>query len=293
MEDSCPRIAGRKGRKRVPAQKRPALVSGLVLLAVLLSSGPAPASDRQANHSGAIGVVEKLGQAVPGDIVCLDDAGKELKLGALLDRPVILSLVYYSCEHICPQVLAGLGQLVSGLALKAGRDYRLITFSFDGADTPADAAVARKNYTRPLGEDFPPEGWAFLTAAGPEIDRLIGALGFSCQKEEHGFTHPAILAILAPGGKISRYVHVSKYNYGVGYPVVFSVVEMTAALRAAERGLITAGPGAPLLFCFPHEPEGQAGFFRLTRIAGAITLVGLAVLFVVLAFHRRSLREES
>ncbi len=214
-----------------------------------------------------------------------------VRLADLLDRPAILSLAYYSCEHICPQVLVGLGQLVSGLDLEPGKDYRLITWSFDEGDTPAEAAAARKNYTLPLGPGFPEGGWAFLAASAAETAKLTEALGFSFKKDEHGFIHPVILVILTPGGRISRYVRISKFNYGVAYPVVLSTYETAESLRAAGRGMIDAGPGGPLLFCFPHEPPGQGRYYSLMTVLGSVTLLGLAALFVYLASGRRRLRE--
>src|SRR5512135_3189581 len=71
------------------------------VLALLLSA---------AALAGPPGVVERPGGSVPGNIRCVNDQGEAIALGTLLDRPVVLSLVYYSCEHVCPQVLAGLSR---------------------------------------------------------------------------------------------------------------------------------------------------------------------------------------
>lgn len=232
------------------------------------------------------GIVEHAGMAIPADIRCVDDKGAAVNLQALMDRPTILSLVYYTCEHVCPQVLVGLGRLVGELPLEAGMDYRVITLSFDGLDTALDAAKARRNYTKPLSRDFPPGAWMFLTASDDDIGRLTSRLGFSFNKEEHGFVHPAVLVILGPGGVISRYVYPSKYVYGAGYPVTFQAVGIAASLRKAARGEIDAEAPGPVLFCFPHEPPGQARFFGIMRLAGWGTLVALAAFFLYLIAGR-------
>lgn len=142
-----------------------------------------------------------------------------------------------------------------------------------------------------LGRGFPQQAWAFLVATQTDIKKLTTALGFSYKKEEHGFTHPVILAILSPGGRISRYIYVSKYNYGVGYPVAFSRVDIIQSLRAAARGETYRGAASPLLFCFPHQPEGQVGFLRLMQVLGWGTLVSLAFLFIYLVATRRRPKE--
>jgi protein SCO1/2 len=229
---------------------------------------------------------------VPGDARCIDEQGRSVELGARLDRPTILSLVYYNCEHMCPELLVGLGELVQALDLRPGEDYRILTLSFDETDTPAGAAEAKRNYLKPLGPDFPAGAWTFLTASREEIARITEALGFRFVKSGHGFVHPVILAILAPGGRISSYVYPAKFNYGVAYPLAFSRVEIKQALLAAGRGQTTTPPGAGLLFCFPGEPEGQARFFKLLTVVGIATLVVLGGLFVFLATSRRRLPED-
>ena len=232
------------------------------------------------------GIVEHLGQVLPPDIRCLDDKGAEVNLKTLVDRPTILSLVYYSCEHVCPQVLVALGRLAGDLPLAAGMDYRVVTLSFDGLDTPRDAAKARRNYTRPLPKEFPPGAWVFLTASEQNIRKLTSRLGFSFEQEEHGFVHPAVLVILGPGGVISHYVYPSKYAYGASYPVTFSAVGIAASLRKAGLGEIDAGGRGPVLFCFPHEPPGQERYYGLMRLAGWVTLALLAALFLYLIAGR-------
>jgi protein SCO1/2 len=237
--------------------------------------------------AGPAGLVERPGEWVPGNIRCVNDKGDEVPLASLLDRPVVLSLVYYSCEHICPQVLAALSRMAQDLPLDPGVDYRLVTWSFDEKDGPKDAAEAKRNYLRPLPASFPRESWAFLTASAADTRKLTAALGFSFEKAEHGFVHPSILVILGPGGRISRYIHVSDYAYGAPSPPVFQPVEIAAALRDASRGAVANVARAPLLFCFPHRPEGWGGYYGLTALAGGGTLAGLLVLFLYLAAGRR------
>jgi protein SCO1/2 len=262
-----------------------------VLSCAPAATAPAPAAARKTLPPDSIGVSEKLGDSLPGDITCVDERGEEIRLDALLGKPVILCLVYYSCAHICPQVLVGLGRLVPQLDLRAGVDYRLITISFDAADTPAAAASAKQNYLHPLGPDFPGAAWLFATASEENITRLTGALGFRFAKRPHGFIHPSILVILSPGGRIARYIHVTKYNYGEAYPVAFSPVEIKQALLEAWSGRLSPTPPAPLLFCFPMEPSRQSRYFRLMAMSGWITLAGLGALFTTLSIKRRRRKE--
>jgi protein SCO1/2 len=247
-----------------------------ILAALTLASGVFLA----AGATEEPGITGHVGQPIPDDILVLDERGAAVRLANLVDRPAILALVYYSCEHVCPQVLSALGQLASELTLAAGTDYRLIALSFDPADTAEDAATARKNYTKPFARYLPAGSWPFLTASPENIRKLTDALGFRYQADSHGFIHPSVLVILGPGGRIAGYIHVSKTAYGVGYPVTFSPVAIATSLRNAAAGLSEAPSPLPLLFCYPHEPEGQGGFYRLLSTLGVVTLAVMAGLFL-------------
>lgn len=266
------------------------LGAGMAALAVL--SFPSAGNARGGSQASP-GVMERLGGTIPPDVECVNEQGVPFRLRDLIDRPTLLSLVYYRCEHVCPQLLVGLSELVSDLGLVAGRDYRLVTVSFDDGDTPAAAAEAKRNYLLPLGAGFDGGAWTFAMASGPNIARLTSALGFRFVRKEHGFDHPVVLVVLAPGGMISRYFRPRKYNYGEAYPVRFSPLEIKESLEAAGQGRIQAGPPGPLLFCFAGEPPGEVGYFRITRLFGWITLGSLALLFVYLSAVRRRSREES
>ncbi len=277
----------KKRRGRQGAGPLPALIAAMTICVSTAGPAVAPAP---VPHAGALeaanrpGVTEHTGGSIPEDILAVDDRGRSRNLAGLADRPVILALVYYSCEHVCPQALGALGQLAADLPLTPGADYRLVAFSFDAADTPQDAATAKGNYIKPLGPGFPAEAWTFLTASPEMIAKLTDSLGFRFKKDSHGFIHPSVLVILGPGGRISGYVHVSRTAYGVGYPVMFSAVTIGASLGRAASGGSDAADPAPLLFCYPHEPEGQERFYRVLSAAGAGTLAVLGGLFLYLAF---------
>jgi protein SCO1 len=229
------------------------------------------------------GLTEFAGERIPAGIRAVDDRGRTVRLVELIDRPTLLVLVYYTCEHVCPLVLGALGGLASDPALAIGRDYRIVTLSFDAADTAADAATARANYTKPVGRELPDGAWTFLTAPAEDIALLTEVLGFRYVRSSHGFIHPSVLVVLGPGGRISSYLRVSRTAYGVGYPVTFPPGAIAAALRLAAEGASGPQDPAPLLFCYPDEPRAQGRFYGLMTAMGAGTLVLLAGLFVYIS----------
>jgi protein SCO1/2 len=237
-----------------------------------------------------IGIEEKTGQLLPPELVFRDENGAPVKLGSLFGKPAILTLVYYTCEHICPLMLSGLSQALPRLVVTAGKDYRVITVSFDETDTPETARNVRRNYVQAAGSPFPEEGWKFLTGDREAIQRLTQAAGFRFRREVHGFNHPVALIFLSPSGRISRYYQVTKYQYGAEYPITFSSFDLNMALTEAAQGKTVTGLKKALLYCFSHEPPGQSKFFNFIALIGLVTLLAMAAFFVYLQVSSRRYR---
>lgn len=240
--------------------------------------------------TGEVGIEEKVGGFLPPGITFRDEKGKDISLQSLLGKPVILTLVYYTCEHICPLMLSGLSQAIPRLSLSAGKDYRVITVSFDETDTPEIARSIKRNYIKATGTAFPADGWTFLTGDRENIQRLTRSVGFRFRKEIHGFNHPVVLIFLSPDGKISKYFQVTNYQYGAESPINFSSFDLTVSLTEAAQGKAVTGLKRALLYCFAHEPPGQSKFFILISAIGFATLAAMAGFFIYLQVSTRRYR---
>ena len=226
-----------------------------------------------------IGIEEKTGKKVPADLVFYDENGGRVKMGDFYGKPVILTLVYYTCEHICPLMLGALSEALPRLALQAGKDYNVVTVSFDDTDTPEIARDIKKNYINAAGTAFPEKGWKFLTGKGEDIHRLTEAVGFTYRKDVNGFSHPVALIFLAPDGKITKYLYVAKSTFG---SITFSSFDMNMALTEASQGREVTGLRKAVLYCFSHEPPGQSKFFDFMAVVGLVTLAVMVSFFIYL-----------
>jgi protein SCO1/2 len=236
------------------------------------------------------GLTERTGVKVPLDASFRDEDGRAVTMKELLGgKPVVLLLTYYRCSHICPEVLAGITDVLGKMSLAPGKDYSVITLSFDSGDTPADAKALKANYLKPLPASFPAESWKFLTGDEATIRKVLSAAGYGVKREPpHGFDHPEVLIFLSPEGKISSYRYVTKYRYGVSYPVTFSPVDFTAAIRDASSGKVAAAEDMEPLYCFLYEPQNQEIFYRMLKIAGVASLIALSAFFAVLGIAGRT-----
>jgi len=247
---------------------------------------------QQNNLHEKVWVDEKLGQNIPLDLTFYDERGSVLKLSDIINKPTILTLVYYSCEHVCPQMLGALAHVIPKLGLVPGRDYTVITLSFDNNDTPATAYEKKINYIKAINSSVPEDAWKFLTGSSENIRKITEALGFTYIKEIHGFIHPVVLVVLSPDGKITRYIYVSKYHYGVAYPITFTPLDIATALTDASQGKVGTSVIRSILNCFPHEPSGQERFFNLLGIVGIATLILVVSLFIYLLVTTKKNRNE-
>ncbi|MDP2690090.1 MAG: SCO family protein [Deltaproteobacteria bacterium] len=241
-------------------------------LAASIDRGPAGVPP-----AGFVGVIEKLGDTVPGDIQLYNENGEKVLLGSLMDRPTVLTLAYFSCTNVCADIAANTAGVISRTDMTPGVDFSLITLSFDESDTPARALRKKRDYIAATGREFPEDGWRFLTGDAGSISRVASAVGYSFQRDGAGFRHPAAVIVLSPTGRIIRYLYGDRY-----LPFDF---KMAVAEASAER------PGASipraLLFCYTFDPEKGRYGFNFIKVAGLAILLGASVFFIALTVAGR------
>src|SRR5512133_2693386 len=127
----------------------------------------ASASQAAASVSpGEVGVEKKLGQTALLDLMLRDEAGNPVILRSLIDRPTILTLNYFRCGGICSPQLNGLARALSRTNAVPGKDFRVITVSFDESDTAEIAAHKQTSYLREVKRPLNAADWRFLTGDG-------------------------------------------------------------------------------------------------------------------------------
>lgn len=229
-----------------------------------------------------IGLTERLGETARTDARFVAENGDTVVLRDLVDRPTLVSLVYYTCPSICRPLLdevAGMLGKLQAVDMQPGRDYRMLTISFDETDSPDGSTRLKNEYYRSLPNGFPRDAWTFLTADSATIAAFTQSVGFGFQRAERDFAHPTTLVVLSPEAKITRYLTGSEYL----------PLDIKLALIEAREGKIGATIVKFYKFCFSYDPSGEKFVLRTTRIVGLSTLAGVAgiVLFVTAAARRR------
>jgi protein SCO1/2 len=255
------------------------------VLAVLLASTATAASAQPAQERPRVlrdvGYDQRLGEQVPLDLVFRDESGRDVPLRSLFrGRPVVLSLVYYECPMLCTLTLNSLQSALSVLSFDVGREFDVVTVSFEPKDTPALAAAKKKAYLARYRRPGAAEGWHFLTGGEASIRALTGAVGFryAWDSETSQYAHPAGLVVLTPEGRIARYM------YGMEY----APRDLRLALVEASQRQIGNPVDAVLLYCYQYDPmRGRyaASVMRLVRLGGILTVLALGG-FVLVSLRR-------
>ena len=224
---------------------------------------------------------QRLNETLPLELPFKDAAGREVKLGDYFGRkPVILTFVYYECPMLCTEVLNGLESSLRVLNETIGKEFDVVTVSFDPRETPVLALGKKKaylaRYQRPQAEG----GWHFLTGTPASIAALTQAAGFGYVWDEASqqFAHPSGIMVATPAGRLSRYF------FGIDY----SARDLKFALMESAFDRIGSLADQLLLYCYHYDAEeGNYGFvaMRAVRIGGAITLMAL-VGFIFVSLRR-------
>jgi protein SCO1 len=246
--------------------------------------GP-PAGGESAQNSKTIppllqnvGIDQELNHQIPLDLVFRDETGKLVHLGDYFgQKPVILSLVYFTCPQLCPMVENGLLASLKDLRFDVGKQFNVITVSFDPRDTPSVAYAKRAVYLSMYNRPGASQGWHFLTGPEVSIKALTSAVGFhyNYDQETGQFSHATAIMVLTPQGKLSRYF------YGIHYPAG----DMRLALVEASHGKIGSPVDEVLLFCCRYDPlTGKYSLIisRVLFIAALITVICLGGMLLVM-----------
>lgn len=197
------------------------VVLGL-LLTLLMGHAHAAGKPPTANNSSfdpAIMKVEEsryLGQPLGAGVTFLDETGKRFTLGEVLGKPVILVLSYYGCDGSCPTVNQNLASALADVKrFKLGRDYRVLTVSFDRADT-GQTAASFVSKLRSLPAEFQ-QGWRFAvmedpSPQAPEVFAKAVGFSFFWSRIDKMFVHPNVAVFLTPEGRVARYIYGTRMD---------------------------------------------------------------------------------
>jgi protein SCO1/2 len=226
-----------------------------------------------------VGIQQNLNQQIPPDLAFTDDLGRKVQLGDYFgQKPLILNFVYYGCPMLCGEELAGLESALRVLKFDIGKEFEVITISFDPKNTPEIAAKKKEQILRRYKRPGAERGWHFLVGQPGAIAAVTRAAGFQYEYDPktEQFAHSTAILVLTPQGKIAQ------YYYGIEYPPN----DLRLALVEASQNRIGNVVDELLLYCYHYDPEKgkySATVLRVLRLMAVATMLCLgALLFLMI-----------
>lgn len=145
-----------------------------------------------------------LGKPLP-DITLIDSYGNTFHLYSLKGKPIILSPIYTKCQSACPLITDSLKKVIPKLGVP-GRDFWVLSFSFDPSDTVEDLKRFQMEH------QLDGVGWKVVKPVSrEELFRFLDAIDFRFMTTDNGrdFVHPNLVLIVSPD------MRALKFAYGV------------------------------------------------------------------------------
>jgi protein SCO1/2 len=243
-----------------------------------------PPANRMPELLKEIGLDQRLDGQLPLDARFKDETGRDVTLRRYFgNRPVILTLVYYECPMLCTQVLNGVVSALGVMEFSIGKEFDVVTISFDPGETPALAAAKKATYIERYNRAGADRGWHFLTGSAKSIAAVTKSVGFryAYNQEADQYAHASGFMVLTPDARLSRYF------YGIEY----GPRDIRLALIEAGNRKIGSIVDQLFLYCFHYDPKSarySVAIVRLVRGAGVLTVLAMAA--AVLVMRRREKR---
>jgi len=248
---------------------RAATAAAAIALPGLVATGQVNIAPKELE---GIDVLEKLDNSLPLEARFLDDSGRAVTLGQYFTgkKPVLLQIGYNKCPMLCNLVLNGAFDGLKGVDWNPGKEYEVISVSVDPTEAPALAKAKKESYLAEFERPGAGIGVHFLTGDELMSKAVADSVGFQYRRQENGdYSHAAVLILVKPDGKVSRYMYGTK----------FEPKDLRFALLEASEGRIGSTLDKFILWCHMYDPSARGYVLQARRVmslGGAVTLVVLA-----------------
>jgi protein SCO1 len=256
------------------------LTSFLLAFVLLAGFGARYTHAQSARDENEAALIEHLGDTIPLGLTFMNEKGEKVQLKNIIDKPTILTLVYFDCPGLCSPLLDGVSDVIENMGLELGKEYQVLTVSFNYNDTPEKAVAKKSTFLRRHSKDHAKD-WIYLTGDSTNDYALANAVGFKFKKVGNDYIHPGVITILSPQGKITRYL----------YGVQFLPFDVKMALMEAQKGLPRPTINRVLEYCFSYDPEGRKYTLQVTKISATVIIFLAAVLLIFLLIRSNKRKE--
>lgn len=251
--------------------------AGLLLSISAVVAAPDPDFTRFSHDDALAYSQAAIGTPLQG-IELLKSDGSAVSLAAYRGKPLVISMIFSSCHHICPTTTQYLQQVVDKARAALDPDsFQVVSIGFDTVnDSPQRMAQFRTS------TGVTDERWDFLSGDAAGIAKLVRQLGFIYTPSPRGFDHLIQTSIVGADGVIYRQV------YGMSFPTPSLIEPLKELVFGQPQGQSTLDylSNRIRLFCTVYDPATDTYHIDISVFIG--TIVGL---IVSLLFGRALIKE--
>jgi protein SCO1/2 len=257
----------------MPVFIRPILVLSLLacLMPAALAQQPEGDEEKEGYDADAAVAVSQAAIGLSlGDYLLYDRQGKPVNLSEYQGRPLLISMIFTSCHHVCPAITRHLATAVDAARDALGEEsFQVLTVGFD---TPVDTPDAMRVFARKQSIDDP--NWAFLSGSAQVMESLVKNVGFVHYPSPRGFDHINQVTVIDAEGIIYRQV------YGAAFELPWLVEPLKDLVYNRPRPDDHLGTGLlnrVKLFCTVYDPNTGRYRFDYSLFIG----IGVGALIVL------------
>jgi len=230
----------------------------LVCFAALFVSAAAAATGFDRDEALAISR-DALGRSLP-DISLTDTTGRKVDIDRYAGKPLVISMIFTSCYHICPTTTRHLDEVVGKARDVLGDEsFNVITVGFDTfRDTPPMMAEFARS------QDVKRSGWDFLSGEKQTVDELAATLGFQYTAAGSGFDHLIQTTIVDAEGRVYQQVYGMQFEA----PLMIEPLKRLVFRTAESDGLFENLSKQVRLFCTVYDPASDRYRFDYSLFIG-------------------------
>lgn len=216
-----------------------------------------------------------------GDYQFNDRLNRQVSLHEFAGKPLVISMIFTSCHHVCPMTTKHLDQTTRAAREVLGEDsFEIVTIGFD---TTHDSPNAMAAFAREQGVKA--DGWRFLSGSQETIDALSADLGFIYFPTPRGFDHINQVTIIDRDSKVYNQV------YGVTFELPWLVEPLKQIVfnRPTSAGHAVASlVDRVRLFCTVYNPA--SGRYEIDNSLFIQIAIGFIIVLSVAIYLWRGFR---
>ena len=239
-----------------------------IFASALLSINKLIAQPRQDN---GVGITEHLEDTIPMNLTFFNENGELVKLGNYINKPTVLSFVYFDCPGLCNPLLDGLNDVVGKIDMELGVHFDVVTISFNPGDSYLKAVDKKNTFSTSVNETNSMY-WNYLVGDDTNVNSILDAVGIRVKKMGVDYLHPSAILLVSPEGKITRYL----------YGTDFLPFDLKMAITEASQGISRPTISKVLQYCFSYDPEGRKYKLQITKVAATIIIFFALLLLIIL-----------